>query len=445
MKKQNLKELAKIKYKNTEAFSRHAFPQTRRDFVKLGLLSGGGLLVPSFFPKNLWAQQKIQLPFLTFDLAGGASLPGNFLVGKKGGAEDLARQYEQNGWDPRKASSLDKTFGLPMSSLESGLLRGLKETLPQPLLAANQRYFKMASHLHFSLDDTGVNKTSALTTISKIGLQGSDLKNGLGHQASLSGGNASSFLEDSKFKPRIVTSVEDVLKITSLGDGFDQLPANTKTQLIAALAQSSDSSTKNAYEQLAKFGNRHEKGNPQNDSIMNQIYSMNDNNDLIQAAIVLNVLKGYTGPGVITIDGCDYHDGGRETGDQKDVEIGRAIGRAVHAAFLNKKPLFFQIITDGGMTSDSFNRRWQGDSPLRSMTILGYFNPHKPVLLRKNQIGYVTDSGEVDISNPISASADKGAISSIVNYLYVHNEIGSVEKVLGRMSAQEIDELLVFA
>jgi hypothetical protein len=442
MKKTNLKELAKAKYKNIETFSGHAFPQSRRDFVKLGLLAGGGMLVPSLFPQNLFAQQTNRIPFLTFDLAGGASLPGNFLVGKKGGAEDFARQYEQNGWDPRKASSLDKTFGLPMSSLESGLLRGLKETLPQELLAMNQPFFKMASHLHFSLDDTGVNKTSALTVITKAGLQGSLVKNGLGHRASQSGGNGSSFLDDSKFKPRIVTSLDDVLKLTSLGDGFDQLSANAKTKLIAALAQSADASTKDVYKQLAKYGGKHDKGNPQNDAIMNQIYG---GNETIQAAIVLNVLKGYTGPGVITIDGCDYHDGGRDSGDQKDFEIGRAIGRAVHAAFLNKIPLFFQIMTDGGMTADSFNRRWQGDSPLRSMTILGYFNPNGQVKLRKNQIGHVTDTGEVDISNPISASADKGAISTLVNYLYIHNDMTTIEKILGRMSTQEIDELLVFA
>ncbi len=148
---------------------------------------------------------------------------------------------------------------------------------------------------------------------------------------------------------------------------------------------------------------------------------------------------------MLTFEGCDYHDGGRDSGDQKDQEIGRAIGSAVHAAYLNKVPLFFQIITDGGMTSDSFNRNWQSDSPLRAMTVLGYFNPNKAVEQIKLQIGHVTDNAETDISNPISASADKGAVSALVNYLAVNNDLAALEKIFSRMSTQEIDALLVFA
>jgi hypothetical protein len=445
MKKRNLKQLANAKFKDIPQFSNHKFPTSRRDFMKLGLIAGGGLIVPSLFPAIAKSELiNPRIPFLTFDLAGGASLPGNFLVGKNGGPEDLARNYQQNGWDPRLGGSLDKTFGLPMSARESGILRGLKETLPRELQNVDQTKFKMSSHLHFSLDDTGVNKTSALSYISKSGLRGSLLTNGIGHVSSLSGGNAATLLEDSKFKPRIVSNINDILSLTSLGRSFDALSEDSKSKLILMLQQTADSKSQQDYAELLKLGGRHERGDPQNDPIVSRLYNMNDQDQLLQSAIVLNVLKKYTGPGVITIAGCDYHNGRRDTGDQKDLEIGRAIGSAVHAAYLNETPLFFQIITDGGMTAGGFDRNWQGDSPLRSMTVMGYFNPKKSVEQKKLQIGHVTENGEVDISNPISSTADKGAISTLVNYLYVNDDIAALEKVFSRMSTQDIEDLLVF-
>ncbi len=292
----NLKAMAHAKFKDLPQFSKHAFPTSRRDFIKLGLLAGGGMIIPSVLPYKAKANSKVsRIPFLTFDLSGGASLPGNFLVGKMGGPEDLALNYQQNGWDPRLSGSLDKTFGAPMSALESGMLRGLRETLPAALLESGQRQFKMSTHVHFALDDTSVNKTSALSYISKSGLQGTLLSNGLGHEASASGGRAAPLLDDPAYKPRIVTSLNDILSLTSLDEGYDKLPATAKANLIKALQQKAGPELAQGYEQLKKFGSIHEKGNPQNDDIMNRVYNMNGDTEVLQAAIVHNVLKGYTG------------------------------------------------------------------------------------------------------------------------------------------------------
>lgn len=443
-----LKYMAHEKFKDLPQFSNHAFPVTRRDFIRLGLIAGGGMLFPSVLPfksKANASNNVSRIPFLTFDLSGGASLFGNFLVGKKGGPEDLALNNQLNGWDPRLSRSLDKTFGIPMSALESGILRGLKETLPSHLLASGQRHFKMSTHLHYSLDDQPVNKTSALSYISKSGLQGTLVTNGIGHVASLSGGNASALLNDMAYKPRIVTNLNDILRLTSLGEGFDSLSRQAKEQLLEILKQKAGEKHAQSYNQLQKFGSLHEKGNPLNDPIMTQLYDLDNDTEVLRAAIVLNVLKKYTGPGVITFEGCDYHVGNREDGDAKDLEIGRAIGTAIHAADLNKVPLFFQIITDGGMTAQGFNRIWVADASNRAMTVLGYFNPNKPVEQIKLQLGHVSNDAETVTSNPISATADKGAISTLVNYLAVNNDLAALEKIFSRMSVQEIDELLVFA
>src|SRR5262247_1581621 len=78
----------------------HRRPRTRREFLAQGLIAGAGLVVgPSLFgllaaPKAARAQMACnvsagagRIPFLCFDLAGGASVAGsNVIVGGPGGA-----------------------------------------------------------------------------------------------------------------------------------------------------------------------------------------------------------------------------------------------------------------------------------------------------------------------------------------------------------------------
>jgi hypothetical protein len=444
--KKTLKDLAHQKFKNMKQFDNHPFPQTRRDFIKLGLLAGGGLLMPAAFPYNAFAADaaKKRIPFLVIDCAGGAALAGNFLTGMKGGPEDLA-DNTLNGWDPRLSGALDKSFGIPMSALESQILKGIKDSLPENLKGADQKNFKMTTHLHFSLDDQPTNKISALTYVSKAGLVGSLLKNGLGSQASLSGGNSNVVLEESKYKPKIITSLNDVLGLTSIGDGFENLSPKAKETLLASMAQSTDTTTAEAYNQLKMYGKKHEAGNPNNDEVLSRMYNLGNQEELVQAAIVLNVIKGYTGPGVITIGDCDYHrSDARNVGNAKDLQIGQAIGRAVAYAASQNSPLFIQVITDGSLTAEGFNRVWNADTPLRSMSVMGYFNPNKEVTQRKLQIGYTASNGETDITNVISATSEKSALSTMVNYLNVIGDLASLENIYGRLQQSEIDEVLAF-
>ena len=445
MDKKKLQQLAKEKYGKNKHFQDHKMPTSRRDFIKLGLIAGSGMLLPPFIPyANAETAKNAKIPFMTFDLAGGASLPGNFLVGMQGGPEDLAKDYVGNGWDPRLSGALDHTYGLPMSALESGILRGLKETLPPSLQLATQTSFKMASHLHFSLDDQSTNKTSALTYISKAGLKGSVFSGGLSTESSISGGNSRGLLEDSAYKPKSVRSITDVLDLTSFGEGFGSLTNPSQSKLFGFLSKQKNPELQKHYDQLEGFGKKHMQGDPRNDAFCNQVFGLDSREELIEAAISHNVIKNYTGPGVITIGDCDYHDGSRDNGDRKDREIGRKIGNAIHLAYLNNTPLFFQIITDGGMSAPSFERNWQSDTPLRSMSIMGYFHPTKTVELRKQQIGAVVENSETNITADISSSADKAALSALVNYLYLNDDLESLDSVFGRLSESEIDELLVF-
>ena len=106
---------------------------TRRDFLSHGFISFAALTsMPSIlslgFQQAAAQEAQALAPFMTFDMAGGAALPGNFLVGNQGGPEDLLESYSQIGWDPRESGALNKEFGLPMSANHSGMLRGLLAT-----------------------------------------------------------------------------------------------------------------------------------------------------------------------------------------------------------------------------------------------------------------------------------------------------------------------------
>lgn len=465
MKKKTIEEKA-FEILNKKGFEDHKRPNSRRDFIKLGLLAGGGALMPiSFMDQVFAATTKFRptIPFLVFDLAGGASMPGNFLVGQKGGPEDLCENYKAHGWNPRAAGALDHTFGLPMSTNNSRMLEGLRNTLPSEILnQGNKKLLQMASFCHFSLDDTTSNRSSALTLMSHIGLTGSVLKSGIGQRGSASGGNSSSYLEDSQLRPKLIQRFEDINTLTSLGDRFLGMDESAKSIVRQKLVEAGQEHPGliNAYKELSQFGSLHTKGDPTQSEEMIAAYNLNNNPNeatRVEAGIVYNVLQGYTGPGVITIPGCDYHDGTQTTGDNKDLEIGTKIGQAIHAAHLLGQPFFFQIITDGGVYapgSDNYDRRWLGDQNLHSLTVIGYYDPRGKTQMRRLQVGHYTPNAQLKIAtaeeeargeNFISKKPENMVLAVLANYLHLHGAVGEFQALSGsRLDTNIIDELLVF-
>lgn len=446
------KLIAKLK---SPGYEDHKFSMDRRELIRLGLIAGGGALVPFSLFERVLAQttSKVNTPFLVFDLAGGAAMAGNFLVGKQGGPEDLFENYRRHGWNPRASGALDHTFGLPMSKKSSKMLEGLKQTLPKEIAEnEGQTMFKMASFCHFSLDDTNTNRSSAITMVSRAGLQGSLVKGSIGQAATNSGGNSDVYLQDARFKPKSVGSSKDILNLTSFGKEFEDLDGSQRRVIFEGLkkAAGKNSQLRDLYEDLSHLGVIQPKMDVLQSAEMRNLYQINSPTDggTVQAAIVYNVLNGYTGPGVITIGNCDYHDNTGTTGDAKDLEIGQAIGRAIQAAYILKKPLFIQIITDGAVyaqESNNFERRWKGDSNQSSLSVLGYFHPTRAVQLKKQQVGYYTDTGLVEMKTSVGPGPERMALGTLINYLNLHGAVGQFESVADtRLQPNEIDELLVF-
>src|SRR5690606_19663917 len=133
----------------------HKRPVTRRDFLAQGFTAGAATVVaPSLLvPRRAAADldpalgadltdcgitglgDNAKIPFICFDLAGGASITGsNVLVGQKGGQLDFlsTQGYSKQGLpgnmlpNNSQTNFIDTQFGLAFHT-DSGFLRGMIE------------------------------------------------------------------------------------------------------------------------------------------------------------------------------------------------------------------------------------------------------------------------------------------------------------------------------
>src|SRR5262249_19639964 len=145
----------------------------------------------------------------------------------------------------------------------------------------------------------------------------------------------------------------------------------------------------------------------------------------------------------------DYHNLGQQAADAKDREMGIQIGRAVELAHRLKKPLFFQLLTDGGVSASSGTRDWEADSNVRSLTVIGSYHPTRAPEQRRFQVGEYTDKGIVNQENPlvgggVDAAPAKVAHAVLANYLSACGRLSEYEKAGGMFRNSDLDQVLIF-
>lgn len=424
---------------------------TRRDFLAQGLIAfSATVALPSAFGQGLRAAAiecgggdsiSAMSPFMVFDMAGGAALPANFLVGKEGGPEDLLSSYDKIGWNPKESGSLNKDFGLPMSAKYSKVLAGILANSS----AEARRNLRMGAFCHFAQDDTSGNKLNAASLVLQSGFRGQLVSNGIGLVDSVSGGNSAPVMANIALKPTIVRSITDVLGATNYGG---QALSNFKIQQKKSLAQSAlnlnkiqaqdyvnqpDGQTladlsQCAYEKSLSFLQSAEGLDPRLDATTRAVYGLQQDSgpgdmNAVAATLAMNTIKANSGPSVWTLGGCDYHDGTQETGDAKDMEMGVQIGRAVELAHRLQRPLFFQLLTDGGCDATQGTRSWRGDSGDKCMTVIGYYNPKAAPRMLKYQVGHFTDGQGAERSTLIGSEPALVGYAVLANYLHVHGKL----------------------
>ncbi|MBT7609394.1 MAG: hypothetical protein HN576_06545 [Bacteriovoracaceae bacterium] len=491
MSKKKLKNLSDL---GVHIFDDHKIPSNRRDFLASGIMGLSTMaLVPTVLlnsPK-LMAQQCSNIadcgvPFLSFEGAGGMNIAGgNAMVGMDPdqsqvnfGAGMSMTDYIRLGLSaeqhPSKPGMLNTTYGLVYHST-SGLLAGLQEMLT-PATATDPDYRKSMDGIIIcarSGDDSNSNPINAAFQANRAGSHG-QLIQLIGGTNSDTGARspAVSTQIKSELRSSRITQFTEASGLLSLGSsimnnsfldaantggtarvkGFlnkiinlsqNRLDTFVNQQQNMQALMNAQQGTKELFDQFSPASL-----NPVNNPAqLGQLQAAfggtgSDVDDEDIASVASLVTNRIAGVGSFTVGGCDYHNGSASSGQNKDKQIGRYIGKCVKLAALKGQNLFIHLYTDGGVggatggtidTSPEGAERviWTNDSGTRSAQLcLVYKHGHDrdingALILDNNQgnqktrqIGYFNKAGGINTSSSsVAASTEQIWKAVILNYM----------------------------
>ncbi len=479
----------------------HKKPVTRRDFISQSMLAGSASVVtPSIFgmfanPRKAQAalspdiealksacgiavQGAGKIPFICFDLAGGANISGsNVLVGKAGGQLDFLSSagYSKLGLPGDMIPSvvnaqtglsdfINNDYGISFHT-DSGFLRGIQEKT-DATTAANTAGAIIPAR---SDNDTGNNPHNPMYGINKIGADGS-LLTLIGSRNSDSGGNsmAPASMIDLAVRPTKVDRPSDVTGLVDIGDLVGLLSQEDAVSVMESVYRISDQKMNNVQTQVSsdevikelvrcgyvksadladRFGDPSTL-NPELDpdivgpnGIFTQEEFDSDGEFRKTASVMKLVVNGFAGAGTITMGGFDYHTGDRSTGEVRDLRAGRCMGACLEYAKRVGVPLMIYVFSDGsvasnGMIDDSENGRgkgvWTGDNSSTASSFFLVYNPDGRAQLIgatpeeqavHQQIGYMRSDASVETASSPAASNPNLLVETVLlNYMALHGE-----------------------
>src|SRR5580704_16792941 len=226
----------------------HARPVTRRDFLAAGMIGAQGMVIGSAWLGALLTAQAARaggldadiqalsaqgqcniptgsgsLPFIVFDLAGGANLLGSeVLVGVQGGQSNFLSTagYGKLGVPgnmvPSSSANIDASLGL-LWHADGAIKRGIlsKATTPATAAGTNGAVFCAESQ-----NDTQSNPHNPMYGIAKAGAQGL-LLTLIGAESSVSGGNsmAPMMMIDPALQPTTISQPSDSTSLVPMPPG----------------------------------------------------------------------------------------------------------------------------------------------------------------------------------------------------------------------------------
>lgn len=472
----------------------HKKPVTRRDFLAQGFMTGaatvvapgilGMLMNPRVSNALSTDIQSIatnicritagagKIPFICFDLAGGANIAGsNVLVGQQGGQMDFlsTQGYSKQGLPgdmlPNNATTnfVNTELGLAFHS-DSAFLRGILEKTS----ATTRANINGAVIPARSENDTGNNPHNPMYGLAKAGAKG-ELLTLIGSQNSDSGGNsmAPAMLMDPANRPTKIDRTSDVTGLVDTGELANLLaPADTVAVMESMVRLSNDklgrvttglandvdveNQVRCGYVKTADTIEKFSSPAALNPSVDPDITGAggvfgasfgNDREFEKTAAVMKLVVEGYAGAGTISMGGFDYHTGDRSTGELRDLRAGRAMGACLEFAARRGKPLMLYVFSDGSLSSNgrvdmSADGRgkgeWTGDNQQVAAAFFLVYNPTgRPALLsedgipttRRQQLGYFSSSGDVvTASSPAANNVNLLVQTVLLNYMALHGE-----------------------
>ena len=403
----------------------HPRPVTRRQFVAQGFMTGAayttGAGVLSLFsdpreamaalsgdlspllldPCQIATNGAGKIPFIAFDLAGGANINGsNVLVGQEGGQLDFLSTagYEKMGLPGDMIPGLvDPILGLPYENFDLGLGFHLDSAFSRGIMtsltAGNELFVNGAAIPARSDNDTGNNPHNPMNGIARAGAGGLGADGSIltltGTENTPSGGNSTlpQALMDPSLTPTKVDRPSDVVNLVDTGDLVGILSKDDATAVMESIYRLSDRKmdqvntqiTQDAvikelvrcgYLKAADIADRFggvpidpsldpmivdQPGTP-GTGIFTQAEWTAGDRDAREfqktAAIMKLVINGYAGAGTIEMGGYDYHGGARAEGEVKDERAGRCMGACLEYAARQGVPLMMYVFSDGSLSSN---------------------------------------------------------------------------------------------
>jgi hypothetical protein len=417
-------------------YDNHKRPVTRRDFLAAGMLgSSGVVMAPAWLAALLKSNRAgaqvalssdIQamlgptqcnvpikasgIPFICFDLAGGANLVGSeVLVGQQGGQSNFLSTsgYELLGVPGNMVPggsnvNIDPSLGL-LWHADGAIKRGILSVATTPATAAGTSGAVLCAE---SQNDTQTNPHNPMYGIAMAGSKGL-LLNLIGNVSSVSGGNsmAPPMLINPVYQPTTISQPSDATGLVSTGGassdplsvavmesqtrisgGKAAYVSGDETSIAGALSAPSGSTpgvnlftasdpnqavddtalknqvrcnyAKSAYT-AAAFGTPSALDPTQDPLIIggaSPIFTpaqINSDSDSAATATVMKlVLDGYAAAGTIAMGGYDYHDGTRATGETRNFKAGQMIGAVLEYAQRKGSPVMIYVFSDGSLNSN---------------------------------------------------------------------------------------------
>lgn len=482
----------------------HRRPVSRRDFIAQGFRAGTATLLGTsalgllgskanaispdlmdYFTVgscDLGVAAGRKIPFICFDLAGGANISGsNVLVGGPGGQRDslstagynklgLPPEILPDSVNPNSASNdfIDDSLGL-LFHTESALLQGIVEKT-----TAQSRDFTNGAVIPARSDnDTGNNPHNPTYGIYKAGVRGQILEL-IGSNASDSGGNsmAPAMMIDPEIRPTKIDRPEDASGLVDVGDL--RLLLDNENDIVSVLESikrisdfklnlvntgltnpgTEDKRLKDrisceylkSADTFQKFP-RTDSVDPSSDALIvgdSGIFSQaefdGDREFRKTASVMKLVIDGLAGAGTITMGGYDYHTGDRRTGEARDLRAGRCIGACLEYARLKNTPVMIYVFSDGSVFSNGMIEMvngiekgvWTGDNSSTAASFFLVYDPAgRPELLdegpsdplQHQQIGWMRSDASVETSATPAANNVNSLVETVIlNYMALHGD-----------------------
>jgi hypothetical protein len=405
----------------------HPRPVTRREFVSQGFMSGAayatGAGILSLFanPREAFAQSNLsqdmqnllinpcqiatngagKIPFICFDLAGGANIAGsNVLMGQEGGQRDFLSTdgYRRQGLPGDMVPGLvDPNLNLPYENFDLGLGFHLdsafRRGIMNSLSVGREQFINGAVIPARSDNDTGNNPHNPMYGIARAGAGGLGADGNIltlaGSENTDSGGNSMlpQALYDPELRPTKVDRPSDVTNLVDTGDLVGILTKEDATAVMESIYRISERKstqvqteiTRDAvikemvncgYLKAADIADRF-GGVPIDPALDPEIVDQpglpgtgiftqaewngggRDEREFRKTASIMKlVMNGYAGAGCVEMGGYDYHGGRRAEGEVKDERAGRCMGACLEYAARRGVPLMMYVFSDGSLSSN---------------------------------------------------------------------------------------------